>query len=64
MGLKNKRKHFYFNILQHFDDIFKLHPSLDIENASFRNLRIEQTGIEGSKNTGSFINLTTSKRGF
>ena len=33
-------------LLQHFDDIFELHPSLEIENVCFR------------KHSGSLINLT------
>ena len=43
---KTKENISIVTLLQHFDDIFELHPSLDIENVCFRNLR-----IEGFKNT-------------
>ena len=43
---KTKENISIVTLLQHFDDIFELHPSLEIENVCFRNLR-----IEGFKNT-------------
>ena len=54
---KTKENISIVTLLQHFDDIFELHPSLEIENICFRNLR-----IEGFKNPGSLIDLTTSTK--